>query len=101
MSMCSKIRITMNIRIVDELKGTVYLPTEVYTCDVQPAPHCYHRPQVLAIQAEALAKIKYINAMYSRIANERDIRHRLQGKKWTVEAIVIEQKMLEDEVVLG
>lgn len=91
----SAIKIKMNVRIVDEKTGTVYLPTEEYICTVQPLPVYQHRPQVLAIQSEAMAKIKFVNEMYGRIHNEVDIRQRLQGKKWTIDAIVTEQVILD------
>jgi hypothetical protein len=94
--MCNNIRITMNVRVIDRKKGTVYLPTEEYVCVVQPPPHCYDRPQVLAIQAEAMAKIKFVNSMYSRLVSERDIKQRLGGRDWTIDVIVTKQEVLED-----
>lgn len=92
------VRIKMNVRVVDDVTKIVLLPTEEFEIVVQPPPYCYDRFQVLAIQAESMAKIKYVNNMYSRMIHERDISNRLRSRKWTVDAIVTSQELIPDHV---
>ncbi len=92
------VRIKMHVRTVDADTQSVLLPTEEYECVVEPLPHFYHRTNVVLIQAEAMAKIKYVNSMYCRITNESDIRKRLGNRNWTVEATLVSAVIVNNEL---
>lgn len=88
--MLSGFKVTMHVRVVTKKDARVLLPTEEYVCVVQPPPHYTHRKNILDIQIESMAKIKFMNDMYSRIHNERDIAQRLNGREWIIEAVILE-----------
>ena len=95
--MSAGFRVSMNVRVVTTKEARILLPTEEYTCVVQPPPHYSHRPNVLAVQIESMAKIKFMNDIYARLGTgDRDVRRQLSGRDWTIEAVITEQVPVED-----
>lgn len=94
--MITGFKISMDVRVVDTVSRQVLLPTEQYICVVQPTPYYTHRKNIMAIEVEAMAKIKFMNDMYARLGSgERDAKRQLSGRDWTIEAVVTEQVAIE------
>jgi len=88
--MLAGFKVTMHVRVVTKKNAHVLLPTEEYVCVVQPPPHYTHRQNILDVQIEAMAKVKFMTEMYARMHNERDITRQLAGREWIIEAVILE-----------
>jgi hypothetical protein len=89
------IKVSMVVRVIDENDPSeIYLDPECFECNVQPPPHCYGRPQVLDTMSDALAKVVFINRLYSRLADDQELAKRLKGKKWKIDAYVRHRERL-------
>lgn len=80
------ITVQIGVKVLNKRTKDVLIKYQFYKCKVQPLPHFFHRRQVLEIQVFALAKIKFINDLYTRITKEDLIFDLLEGVEWTIDA---------------